>query len=70
MSKAARIENYVDIAVEVGALEEAATLDGMTEDRQRLIKQAKNRLSETLRSMTGGDLSKARKLLAERRLTS
>ena len=68
MSKAARIEQYVEIATEVSALEEAAKLDGLTEDRQRLIKQAKNRLSEALRSMTGGDISKARKLLAERRL--
>ena len=55
----ANIEKYVDAMRAYRALQNAEKLEGKTEERTRLLKAAKDRVSERMRLLTGGMLGEA-----------
>lgn len=60
-----RIDAYVDAVKELRALHQAIRLEGLTEDRTRLVKAAGARVSERMRCLTGGQIGQAQRILAQ-----
>lgn len=64
MKSADKIDRYVDATREVSAWERIIREEGPTAERAECLKSAKARRSEYERTLTGGDLGKARRMLA------
>ena len=63
MSRAARIEAYVDATREVATYRQAEKEDGKTPERSRAILEARARQAQALRGLRGGDLALAQRLM-------
>jgi hypothetical protein len=61
-----KIDRYLDALAEVSALSVAITLEGNTDERSRLLQQAKVRVTERMRVLTGGQLGQAHRLIRAR----
>lgn len=59
-----RIEEYVDAVRGLRALEAAQKDEGSTPERVAAIREAKGRVGDALRMLTGGQLGEARRRLA------
>ena len=65
MSTDKKIDAYVDAVKALRALHEAIRLEGPTEERHRLVKQAGVRVVERMRCLTGGQIGQAQRILKE-----
>ena len=65
MSAGKKIDAYVDAVKELRALHEAIKLEGITDDRARLVKLAGVRVTERMRCLTGGQIGQAQRTLKE-----
>ena len=65
MSAAKKIDAYVDAVKELRALHLAIKLEGVTDERARLVKLAGVRVTERMRVLTGGQIGHARRILAQ-----
>jgi hypothetical protein len=60
----ARVEEYVDAVRGVRALETAERDEGKTLDRSAALREARGRVGDALRLLTGGQLGEAKRRLA------
>ena len=63
-SAATKIDEYVDAVKARDGLKRAIDLEGETPDRVAIYEKAKIQVIEKMRAMSGGDIGKARRILA------